>query len=240
MPLNIARSDKRLLIWAGITITVLIVALSLLSDDEEESDIPSTYSSQSAGARAAYLLLKETGYQAERWEESPLKLPEDAGNTTLVLAQPYLLPNKEEAAAVQAFVRRGGRILITGAFAQSFFPGKEEIDREAIPSPEWKEYQPQLATRLTQGGAIKMSPRGYWKSKSIHYFAHYADDNRPIVVSYKIGKGQVIWWAAPTPLTNAGISVSGNLALFLNSVTDRQRYANTLGRIFSQRAPLAG
>ncbi len=218
MPLNIARSDKRLLIWAGITITILIVAVSLLSDDEEESEVPSTYSSQSAGARAAYLLLKETGYQAERWEDSPLNLPEDAVNTTLVLAQPYLLPDKEESAAVQAFVRRGGHVLITGAYAQGFFPGNE-ITREAIPSPEWKEYQPQLATRLTQGGAIKMSPRGYWKSKSIHYFAHYADGDRPIVVSYKIGKGQVIWWADPTPLTNAGISASGNLALFLNSVT---------------------
>ena len=65
MPLNIARSDKRLLIWAGVIIAILIVALSLLSDEEEESSVPSTYSSQSAGARAAFLLLKETGYHVE-------------------------------------------------------------------------------------------------------------------------------------------------------------------------------
>jgi len=217
MPLNIAGSDKRLLTWAGIIVVILIAAVAILSDEEEESGVPSTYSSQSSGARAAYLLLKETGLHVERWEESPLKLPSEADNTTLVLAQPSILPDKEETAALQAFVSRGGRVLITGFMAQSFFPGKE-IEFEPLPSPEWKEYQPQLLTELTQGGAIKMSPRGYWKSKSTHYFAHYADDNRPIVVSYGIGRGKIIWWAAATPLTNAGISVSGNLALFLNSI----------------------
>jgi Domain of unknown function (DUF4350) len=217
MPLNIAASDKRLLIWTGIIVTVLIVAVALLSDEEDESGVPSTYSSQSSGARAAYLLLKETGHNVERWEESPLKLPKEGENTTLVLAQPSLLPDKEEVAALKLFVSRGGRVLITGVLAQSFFPGKE-IEIEALPSPEWKEYQPQLLTELTQGGAIKMSPRAYWKSKSTYYLSHYADDNRPIVVSYRIGTGKIIWWAAATPLTNAGISASGNLALFLNSI----------------------
>src|SRR2546422_4760103 len=36
--------------------------------------------------------------------------------------------------------------------------------------------------------------------------------------SYSYGKGQVIWWAAATPLSNAGIRQRGNLNLFLNSV----------------------
>ena len=219
MPLNIAASDKKLLIWAGIIVTILIVAVALLSDEEEESGVPSTYSSQSSGARAAYLLLKETGHHVERWEESPLNLPREAENTTLVLAQPSTLPDKEEVAALKLFVSRGGHVLITGGLAQVFFPGNE-IETEPLPSPEWKEYQPQLLTELTQGGAIKMSPRAYWKSKSTHYLAHYTDDNRPIVVSYKTGKGEIIWWAAATPLTNAGISASGNVSLFLNSIEE--------------------
>lgn len=218
MPLNIARSDKRLLIWAGVIITALIVALSLLSDEEEESSVPSTYSSQSAGARAAFLLLKETGYHVEQWEDSPLELPAEPGKTTLILTQPLLLPDKQEKAALLKFVSRGGHVLITGSYARDFFPGGE-IEDEPLPSPEWKEYQPQLLTDITQGGPIKMSPRGYWKNKSIHYVIHYQDENRPIVVSYHIGKGGIIWWAAPTPLTNAGIAKSGNLSLFLNSIT---------------------
>ncbi len=159
MPLNIAPSDKRFLIWAGIVVTVLIIAVALLSDEEEESGVPTTYSSQSSGARAAYLLLKETGHHVERWEESPLQLPKAPEKTTLVLAQPSILPDKEEVAALQAFVSRGGRVLITGSLARSFLPGRE-IEVEPLRSPEWKEYQPQLLTSLTQGGAIKMSPAG--------------------------------------------------------------------------------
>ncbi len=121
MPVNIAPSDKRLLTWAAIVVTVLIIAVALLSDEEEESGVPTTYSSQSSGARAAYLLLKETGHHVERWEEAPLQLPKAPEKTTLVLAQPSILADKEEAAALQNFVSRGGRVLITGFLARSFF-----------------------------------------------------------------------------------------------------------------------
>jgi hypothetical protein len=51
---------------------------------------------------------------------------------------------------------------------------------------------------------------------------HYEDENRPIVVSYQMGKGEIIWWAAPTPLSNAGIAKSGNLSLFLNSIAENE------------------
>jgi hypothetical protein len=63
-----------------------------------------------------------------------------------------------------------------------------------------------------------MSPGAYWKDSSTGVLVHYADENRPIVVSYKVGQGQVIWWAASTPLTNAAINKSGNAALLLNSL----------------------
>jgi hypothetical protein len=36
---------------------------------------------------------------------------------------------------------------------------------------------------------------------------------------WRIGEGQVLWWAGATPLTNAGIRQADNLNLFLNSVS---------------------
>lgn len=63
-----------------------------------------------------------------------------------------------------------------------------------------------------------MSPGAYWQKSSTAYLAHYSDEGRPIVVSYKVGKGEVIWWGGSTPLTNAAIGSSGNLALLLNSL----------------------
>ena len=63
-----------------------------------------------------------------------------------------------------------------------------------------------------------MSPGGYWKSVSAKNIVYYSDESKPIVVSYKVGKGQVIWWASSRPLTNIGIRESGNLDLLLGSV----------------------
>ena len=135
----------------------------------------------------------------------------------LVLASPFRSPSREEKNALQTYLSRGGKILATGRSAASYLPQAETND-EALPAPSWKEYQPQLLTPLTRGGTIQMSPAAYWKGPSAGSLAHYADDGRPIVVSYKVGLGEVIWWGASTPLTNAAIAKSGNMALLLNSL----------------------
>ncbi len=215
--MKIEKSDRRLLTWVALFLLPLIVALAFLSQDEEESSIPSTYSAQTYGAKAAYLLLEDLGYKVERWQQPPSDLPADPSRTVLVLAGPYRPPLPEEKNALQLYLSRGGRVLITGASPWMYLP-QAEVNAESLPEPKWREYQPQLLTPLTRGGAIQMSPVAYWKDSSTAYLVHYADEDRPIVVSYKFGNGEVIWWGASTPLTNAAISKSGNLALLLNSL----------------------
>jgi Domain of unknown function (DUF4350) len=215
--MKIERSDRRLLTWVGVFILLVIVAMTFLSQDEEESGTPSTYSAQSRGAKAAFLLLKESGYKVERWEESSTALPPNPEHTVLVLASPILPPSKDEKNALQTYLSRGGKVLATGGIASLYLPDTD-IDRVAIQAPSPKEYKPQLLTPLTQGGPIQMSPAAYWKGPPGKVLAHYADEDRPIVVSYKVGLGEVIWWGSSMPLTNAFISKSGNMALLLNSL----------------------
>jgi len=215
--MKIEKSDRRLLTWAALFLLPLIIALAFLSQEEEESVVPSTYSAQTRGAKAAYLLLEDLGYNAERWEQSPTDLPTEAAHTVLVLASPYRPPTPEEKNALQAYLSHGGKVLATGSNPWMYLP-QAEIEYEPLPAPSWKEYQPQLLTPITRGGAIQMAPGAYWKDFSTAVLVHYADENRPIVVSYKVGKGEVIWWGASTPLSNAAIGKSGNLALLLNSL----------------------
>jgi hypothetical protein len=215
--MKIDQSDRRLLMWAALFLLPVIIALAFLSQEEEESAVPSTYSAQTRGAKAAYLLLQDIGYKVERWEQSPAELPAEPAHTVLVLANPFRAPSPQEKNALQIYLSRGGKILATGSSPWMFLP-QAETEYEPLPAPSWKEYQPQLLTPLTRGGAIQMSPRAYWKDASTAYLVHYADDARPIVVSYKVGNGEVIWWGASTPLTNAAIGKSGNLALLLNSL----------------------
>jgi hypothetical protein len=217
VPVKLEKSDRRLLIWAGVLLLPLMVALALLSQDEQESVVPSTFSAQTRGAKAAYLLLEDAGYNVERWEESPTELPADPKNTVLVLASPFRSASLEEKNALQTYLSRGGKILATGASASYYLPDAE-TENEPLPAPSWKDYQPQLLTPLTRGGAIQMSPGAYWKGSKAASLAHYSDEGRPIVVSYKVGLGEVIWWGASTPLTNAAIAKSGNMALLLNSL----------------------
>lgn len=39
-----------------------------------------------------------------------------------------------------------------------------------------------------------------------------------VVAAWRMGDGEVLWWAGATPLTNAGIGRADNLALLLNSI----------------------
>jgi hypothetical protein len=217
MPLNLAKSDRRLLLWAAAILVPLVVAIAVFSDSDEESTVPSTYSAQSHGAKAAYLLLEEQGYKVERWMHSPQKLPEDAANTVYVLAAPTSYPSRDQKNMVRTYLARGGKILAVGLTASFFLP-QAQVEPEFAADPAWKAYQPELLTALTRGGAIEMSPTAYWKNSSTKTLVHYADGTRPIVVSYKVGKGEVIWWGGSTPLTNAAITRAGNLALLLNSL----------------------
>jgi hypothetical protein len=243
MPMNLSSSDRQLLLWAAVIVMVLVIALAVFSSSQQESEVTTSYSADSAGAKAAFMLLEEQGYKVERWEQSPNQLPANVANTTLVLASPFSPPSKEEKISLQLFLSRGGRILATGYTASLFLPQGDSVP-EAFAGPAWKSFEPQLLSPLTRAGTIRMSPSAYWKNSHACCLVHYADADRPVVVSYKIGKGEVIWWASSVPLTNAGISAAGNLALLLNSLGDRDvdilwdeyfhGYRQTLGAYLSE------
>jgi hypothetical protein len=217
MPLNLARSDRRLLLWASLVILPIIVTLALFSKGEEQSSIPSSYSAAPGGAKAAFLLLQDLGYKAERWVEPPADLPADAEGTVLVMALPTTVPVSEDRKALEAYVVRGGKLLITGFTAQLFAP-EANIESEPLPDAELRHYEPRALTSLTRGGTIEMRPTAYWKNPSTSILSHYEDRERPVVVSYRVGKGEVIWWAGSSPLSNGAIRRSGNLTLLLNSI----------------------
>ena len=46
----------------------------------------------------------------------------------------------------------------------------------------------------------------------------YGDAQEPVVVTWQLEKGRVIWLAGPTPVTNSGITREGNLPFFLGCI----------------------
>jgi hypothetical protein len=46
----------------------------------------------------------------------------------------------------------------------------------------------------------------------------YGEPDEPVVVTWRLGRGRIFWWAAPTPVTNSGISRAGNLGFLLDCI----------------------
>ncbi len=225
MPVPLERGDRKLLIVAGAALLVVLVVTVAVSPPPapEPAVFPSSYSSASGGAKAAFLLLKDLNYSVERWERPATELPREAAGTLLILADPSLPPSAEERQAIHAFVRAGGSVLASGPSGASVLPEGGSLSHEPAET-DWRRYSAVLPSPLARGvPEITMEPRARWQMAHFHHLGIYADGRNSVVVTYRYGSGQVIWWAAPTPLTNAGIRRSGNLTLLLNCAGPPER-----------------
>ncbi|HKI12775.1 MAG TPA: DUF4350 domain-containing protein [Candidatus Acidoferrum sp.] len=221
MPVGIAPSDRKLLLAGGVLLLLMLTASAVLAPpaDQQESPVPSTYSAQSEGAKAAYLLLAHLHYPVRRWENPPTELDPDSRKTLLILAGSWQPPSKAERQALENFVLHGGHVLFTGASFPDYFPAANIS--HLSPDPDWKSYSPNLPSRLTRGAVhISLRPQANWGKLEPSQLVLYGEASSPVVVSWKLGEGQILWWGSSSPLTNLGITRDDNLAFFLNSVSN--------------------
>jgi hypothetical protein len=220
MPRLVDRRDRQLLIGAGIVLLALVLVAALFGPARVtgSAELPSSYSPAWGGAKAAYLLLENLGYRVERWEEPAADLPAPGPHTVLILADPMRAPNGEDRAAIRRFVEAGGRVLATGPAAALFLPEASPFTGGAM----WQEpekFGAMVPSPLARGvREIRLTAPADWQPKSIEQVTVFGNEKTAAVVSWGFGKGEVIWWAAATPLTNGGIREADNAALFLNSV----------------------
>lgn len=264
MPIPLDPRDRRVMIVAGILLLLIIIAFTAVAEPSADSPfaLPTTYSSGSAGARAAFLLLHDLGYSVSRWERPLNELPADPAGKLLILAEPIQFPASAERMALRRFVQGGGRVIATGSFAGMFLPeaaanlptpppiqsleeeeaAKKKAEekqkaaseqrkppprREVSPPPPdlidrmmgWRTFRALTPGPITRNAPeILMLARIPWEPNNISQIPHYGRTGEIVVVSYRFGKGQVIWWAGATPLMNAGIREKNNLQFFLNCI----------------------
>ena len=222
MPLGLSAADRKLLVIGGALLLLMLGGTIVLSPPAPESASPdaSTYSGLPGGAEAAYLLLSQLHYPVRRWEDSPAVLPSNPQNILLILAEPTQMPSEGERKLIADFVRRGGHLLFTGAALARFFP--DVTLSPSGPDRERKTFPPNIPNALSRGAQrVTMQPEAAWEKLDESQWVLYGDAGSGVVVSWSLGLGEIIWWADPTPLTNAGITLDDNLAFFLNSVSGR-------------------
>jgi hypothetical protein len=222
LPLGIAGSDRKLLISGGALLLLMTGASVALSPSEDQtpSPVPSTYSTQSGGAQAAYTLLSRLHYSVRRWEDPPTELPSpDESNILLILAEPTQTPSTKEREAIAHFVAGGGHVLFTGSNVSTFFP--DANISEVPPNPKSISYSPTIPSALDRNAQrIAIQPQAYWGELNEAQLALYGDADSRAVVSWGLGDGKILWWAGSTPLSNLGITQDDNLAFFLNSASN--------------------
>ena len=216
-------SDRKLLLGCLAVVLLLAVVTSLFARNENRDDnpVPSSYLTGRHGARAAYDLLAENGYNVERWEEPLGELAQETNSgTVVILAQP-ILSSSEDFKAVDAIVEHGGRVLVTGPAGGALAPG------EALGAPQQLELaacelKPQGLDRLADSGTVWMTPEASWRLTSPRFRVEYTCGGTPAVVEYDQGAGHVVWWASSTPLENGSIARGGNMEFFLNSLGPKE------------------
>lgn len=219
MPTGISPSDKKLLMAGAALLLFMATVLAMLTPPQQQnaSPVPSTYSTQSGGAAAAYRLLLALHYPVRRWENPPTELTKETGHILLVLAEPMQAPTDKERKALTDFVIRGGHVLFTGGRLKDYF-ADADISREP-PDPKFVTYSAMMPSGVIRGARqVTLQPQASWGKLQAEQLALYGAQDAAGVVGWGLGGGQILWWAGSTPLTNSGISRDDNLRFFLNSV----------------------
>jgi hypothetical protein len=219
---QLAASDRKiLLISAAVLVVLIATSLLLIRGSGSDTDIPSAYSSASGGCKAAFLLLQESGYQVQTWEQPLADLPDGKGKTLLVV-EPAAFPGREDKQKLEQFLRGGGRLIATGRFAAFYLP-LDGAEADPIPGMTWKKFSALTPSAIGRAAPeITLAPRAYWRPGT-GAVGLYGEPDKPVVIDYKIGDGEVLWIAAATPLTNAGLKEDGNLEFLLAAIGSSQQ-----------------
>lgn len=217
-------NDAVVLIAASAAALLVIVVGALLAPASVDSDpTASTYNSGAAGVKGAYLLLSQLGYRTQRLEESAASLAHaDATHTTLILADAGTRDYRKEAAPIADFLQRGGRVLATGAITAALLPDQHLSASMHFATPICYT-TPQGFSPLARAGRVTTGISSAWNASSALVRVDQTCGDDAVVIHYPVGKGEVIWWSSPMPMSNRGLKEDPSLRLLLASVGEHGR-----------------
>ena len=217
--------DRKLMLWLGGVVLLIIVAVSVIAPATGNEDTrPSSYNAAPGGAKAAYLLLESLGRPVMRWDQPLDELSSvDASRSTLLLAEPmYTALEKDRlAAAIKAFLERGGRVVTSGTDGALLLPGGAVKSSRRLGNLCYTE--PEGPGPLARAGKVEMHDVVRWGEENAGVFVEQRCGPDAVVVRIPVGRGEAIWWSSATPLTNAELHNDADLKLLLASLGDGRR-----------------
>ena len=199
-----------------LSVFVVIVGIDAYQKLRRQPGPPSTYNAGSAGYKALYLWLRELGVPAKRWERPLMELPREAD--VLVMLSPSLGPGPDELKALDAWVRKGGTLVLVSlqgnAFATHFGIGvmmrafgqkKEDRSPSFQPGPYVR--GPRTIMSKTHAGADSKRPEAV---------GHARDAFGNLITVVEEGQGRVIMVSDPSLFSNVRLREGDHARLALD------------------------
>jgi hypothetical protein len=206
-------SRDRALLFSCLGLAVVLILLLALFTPNEEDATPSSYNTDTHGAKAAYLTLAQSGYQVERWTRPMNELGAHVDAHTVFISS---APDgaKPTAEVVRAVLDHGGRVLVVGIAGAQVLPDGAAQPGGHGPVHDCKGI-PSSADGLSD---IHLRTAARWTARGDRFHTVYNCEGLAVVVTCTSGRGVATWWADSLPLENAGIVRGDNLALLLSAV----------------------
>ncbi len=187
--------ETGILVLAVAILVGLGFARQTTPQSEPALDSFSSFDAASGGYRAFYALLEREGIHVERFEQRPAFL--DANTDTLVYVEPYAfdprqnVPSQSDVAALQAWVRGGGRLLYVGHDDVAAKHGILDLpaSRDVVRAVT----HPFVARALADAGVTRVAAHGArrWMRGKHRFTELLGDAKGPVVITYPFGAGRV-------------------------------------------------
>ncbi len=201
--------------------TLALIALAVLTDQAKHTEVAfdsySSFDAASGGLRAWYEMLQREGLRVGRYEQRPPFL--DGTLDTLIWAEPLAFDPRQvqntqaDVAALEAWVRGGGRLLYLGH-------DDEAARAHVLGLPSSTDAAPRGASsigpELAGAGVRRLAPS---PDAELRWLAPrgatllLADGRGPLAVRYAFGKGEVVAVIDEGLFTNARLGLADDARL---------------------------
>ncbi len=216
--------------WLALGLFVLLILITAATalQESQSPEIPYlSTSSLPSGTLALKLWLGELGYSVIEAEPADFLVPQDAD--LVLILQPLIQISEADWQTIDAWVEDGGSLVLAGDLLP-MFPAAEHYDFKMNlldrPTAELSAQTP-LLTSPPLSAAVPFESDFYLRTDRSDFVTHLAVDDRPVLVSFDVGKGRVILSASPVPFSNRALKEDGAGALVLNTIALSVRRGGT-------------
>jgi len=216
----------RALMVALIVIVAALAVVTTPSDETNQADVrPSSFRTTAHGTNALYQVLEELGMKVDRRLTSYVDPDTTAG--PLVVLAPTQSPSPAELGVLMAWLREGGAMVYAAhdldSTLDSLGLALSDLAPEEYSGYERALWEGRSATPALHAWTQGTPPvKGFGRAFADTSAAFRGDveallstsGGDPVVIALRVGKGMVVAWSDPGPLTNRELKGSGAAAAF--------------------------